>query len=131
MPAQTTRSSISDLLHATLSAHPESAISDLALHEEVSQTLVGNVDPERLESYRFAQGILPVFDLIRALFSQSPLDTCLKLMLLHELSRAGGRSTARSGVLVSPLPARQDDWDRQRLRTIAPLNGFYGVISTV
>ena len=68
-------------------------MADALLHEEVSQALVGDVDPERLEAYRFATGILPVFGLIRSLFSQNELDTCLKLMLLHELSRAGGRST--------------------------------------
>ena len=78
--------------HATIRVS-ESTISEPTLHQEVAQALVGDVDPERLESFRFAQGILPVFDLIRALFSQNLLDTCLKLMLLHELSRAGGRST--------------------------------------
>ncbi len=66
---------------------------DASLRDTLSQALVGDVDPERLEAFRFAAGILPVFELIRALFSQNELDTCLKLMVLHELSRAGGRST--------------------------------------
>lgn len=85
-------------------------MSDLSLHQEVSQALVGDVDPEQLEAYRFASGILPVFALIRSLFSQNELDTCLKLMLLHELSRAGGRSTIeRIRVLVGFLdPDRVD-----------------------
>lgn len=61
------------------------------LHDDIAQALVGDVDPDRLEGYRFAVGILPVFKLIRALFSQNELDTCLKLMLLHELSSGGGR----------------------------------------
>lgn len=38
-------------------------------------------------------GILPAFRLVRSLFSQNELDTCLKLILLHEVLRAGGRST--------------------------------------
>ncbi|MFO0750336.1 MAG: hypothetical protein U1F43_32400 [Myxococcota bacterium] len=63
------------------------------LEDEVSQALVGDVDPAGLDAFRFARAILPVFPLVRALFSQNELDTCLKLMLLHELSRAGGRSS--------------------------------------
>lgn len=63
------------------------------LIDDIGQALVGDVDPVRLEGFSFAQQILPAFRLIRALFSQSELDTCLKLMLLFELTRAGGRST--------------------------------------
>lgn len=61
------------------------------LAEEIGEALVGDVDPERLEGFRFAQRILPVFRLVRALFSQNEVDTCLKLMLLHELTRIAGR----------------------------------------
>jgi hypothetical protein len=61
--------------------------------EEVAMALVGDVDPARLESFGFAGQILPVFRLVRALFSQNEVDTCLKLMLLHELTRTGGRWT--------------------------------------
>ncbi len=84
--------------------------SEVPLHQEVAQALVGDVDPERLEGFRFATGILPVFDLVRSLFSQNQLDTCLKLMVLHELSRAGGRSTIeRVRSMVSFLdPGRVD-----------------------
>ncbi|MFU8806523.1 MAG: hypothetical protein ACNA8W_22120, partial [Bradymonadaceae bacterium] len=61
------------------------------LHDDVSGALVSDVDPEKLEGFGFARGILPVFGLVRSLFSQNELDTCLKLMLLYELSRASGR----------------------------------------
>lgn len=64
---------------------------ETSLSEEVSSALLSDVDPSRLDSFRFAAGILPVFKLIRALFSQNELDTCLKLMVLHELSRSSGR----------------------------------------
>lgn len=60
---------------------------------DISEALVGDVAPAQLDGYRFAQSILPAFGLIKALFSQNRLDTCLKLMVLHELSRAGGRRT--------------------------------------
>jgi hypothetical protein len=61
------------------------------LAADIGEALVGDVDPERLEGFRFAQRILPVFCLVRALFSQNEVDTCLKLMLLHELTRTAGR----------------------------------------
>lgn len=63
------------------------------LPEALPDALVGDVDPERLEAYGFATRILPVFQLVRTLFSTSRLDTCLKLMVLHELTRMGGRSS--------------------------------------
>src|SRR5437868_6490498 len=63
------------------------------LADEVGQALVGDVDPERLESFQFARPMLSAFRLIRSLFSQSELDTCLKLMVLFELARTGGRFT--------------------------------------
>ncbi|MCP4676652.1 MAG: hypothetical protein GY854_14300 [Deltaproteobacteria bacterium] len=63
------------------------------LAEEVAQALVGDVDPENVEAFNFASGILPAFRLIRALFSMNELDSCLKLMVLHELSRTSGRFT--------------------------------------
>lgn len=68
-------------------------MDDVELEDEVAQTLVGDVEPGRLDAYRFALGILPIFRLVRSLFSTNELDTCLKLMLLHELSRARGRSS--------------------------------------
>jgi|GEM_PF-2616261 len=75
------------------------------LEDEVAQSLVGGVEPRRIEAYRFALGILPIFRLVRALFSLNELDTCLKLMLLHELSRARGRATIdRIRGLVGFLP---------------------------
>lgn len=80
------------------------------LSDQVAQALAGDVDPERIEGYRFATGILPVFALIRSLFSQSEFDTCLKLMLLFELSRSPGRaSLAQVRSLANYLdPARVD-----------------------
>lgn len=61
------------------------------LRDEVGEALVSDVEPDKLEAYGFARGIMPVFGLVRSLFSQNELDTCLKLMVLYELSRAGGR----------------------------------------
>lgn len=58
---------------------------------DVGEVLVSDVDPDKLEAFGFARGILPVFKLVRSLFSLDELDTCLKLMVLYELSRAGGR----------------------------------------
>lgn len=63
----------------------------LDLADAVAQALVGDVEPERLEGYGFARRLLAVFGLVRSLFSTNELDTCLKLMLLYELARAGGR----------------------------------------
>ena len=61
------------------------------LADDVADALVGDVDPERLGGYGFARKLLPVFPLVRALFSQNELDTCLKLMVLYELTRTRGR----------------------------------------
>ena len=61
------------------------------VEDQVAQALVGATEPDQLDSYRFAAGILPVFDLVKSLFSQNPVDTCLKLMLLFELTRTPGR----------------------------------------
>jgi len=68
-------------------------VDDAELEDEISQALVGDAEPRRLDAYRFALGILPIFRLVRSLFSTNELDTCLKLMLLHELSRARGRAS--------------------------------------
>src|SRR5213593_3776873 len=65
--------------------------TEIQVTDEIGEALVGDVDPERLDGFRFAQRILPVFGLVRALFSQNEVDTCLKLMVLHELTRVGGR----------------------------------------
>lgn len=66
-------------------------LDDSAVADAVTEALVSDVEPERLDSYAFALGILPAFRLVRSLFSQNEADTCLKLMLLYELSRAAGR----------------------------------------
>lgn len=76
----------------------------------VSTELVGDAAPESLDGYRFASGLLPAFSLVRALFSQSELDTVLKAMILFELSRAGGRFTLeRIRSLAAFLPADRVD----------------------
>ena len=62
------------------------------LDELVSDELAAGVPPSNLEAFGFAERILPAFRLVRALFSSSEVDTCLKLMLLYELSRAEGRA---------------------------------------
>ena len=63
------------------------------LVDDLREALSPQAEPEQLDAFHFARGILPAFELVRALFSQSPVDTCSKLMLLFELSPAGGRST--------------------------------------
>lgn len=81
-----------------------------SLAEEVSQALTSDVDPARLDGFEFAQRILPAYRLVRTLFSQSELDTCLKLMLLHELTRVGERcSLERIRTLVRFLHADRVD----------------------
>jgi hypothetical protein len=62
-----------------------------ALAEEIADAMVGDVDPQTIDGFQFAKRILPVFRLVRSLFSQNETDTCLKLMILHELTSAGGR----------------------------------------
>lgn len=71
----------------------EPLTQDPTLREAVSQALVSRVELDDTEAWRFAMGILPAFSLIRSLFSVNEVDTTLKLMLLHELSRAQGRAT--------------------------------------
>lgn len=78
--------------------------------QKVSTELVGDAAPESLDAYRFAAGLLPAFGLVRALFSQSELDTVLKAMILFELSRAGGRFTLeRIRSLAAFLPGERVD----------------------
>lgn len=66
-------------------------VDDSSVADTISEALVSEVEPERLDAYAFALGILPAFRLVRSLFSQNEVDTCLKLMLLYELSRTAGR----------------------------------------
>ncbi len=63
-----------------------------ALVEAVGAEFASDVAPDRVPAFAFASRVLPAFALIRALFSQNAVDTCLKLMLLFELSRLPGRS---------------------------------------
>lgn len=77
---------------------------------DLSDALVAATDVDRIDAFAFARGILPAFGLVRVLFSSSEVDTCCKLMILFELSRASGRSDiARIRSLVSYLePERVD-----------------------
>ncbi len=61
------------------------------LLERVSGALSADIDPEHLESYDFAEGIMPAFPLLHSLFYGSDLDTCFKMMVLFEVSRMTGR----------------------------------------
>lgn len=80
------------------------------LPRQVSDELLGDAAPESLDAFRFARGLVPAFGLVRALFSQSELDTVLKGMILFELSRSGGRHTLeRIRSLASFLPAERVD----------------------
>lgn len=81
-----------------------------SITDAVAEALISDVEPERLDAFTFALGILPAFRLVRSLFSQNEADTCLKLMLLYELSRAAGRhSLERIRRLVGYLdPERVD-----------------------
>jgi hypothetical protein len=63
------------------------------LAEDVAGQLVGDADPMRLEGFRFAHRIVPAYRLLHALFYSNELEAALRLMILHELTRAGGRST--------------------------------------
>ena len=60
---------------------------------DLHAVLGDNVSPERLPDWGRATSVLPIFPLCRSLFSQSPADTALKLVLLLTLSKAEGRFT--------------------------------------
>lgn len=47
--------------------------------------------PRALASWSFARKIVPIYELVRALFGQNKLETGLRLMLLYELTQLRGR----------------------------------------
>lgn len=92
--------------------------SGTELSDRIAEELVGDVEPVRMEGFGFAARILPTFRLIRALFSQNEVDTCLKLMLLFELTRTEGRSSIeRIRVLNRYLDAERVDLLVQSLKS--------------
>lgn len=70
--------------------------------DELLDALASGVLPEQLPDWERAVTALPVFSLCRSLFSTSPADTALKLVLLLSLAKAEGRFT------------------RERVRTLIP-----------
>lgn len=70
--------------------------------DELLDALAGGVLPEQLPDWDRAVTVLPVLPLCRALFTSSPADTALKLVLLLSLAKAEGRFT------------------RERVRTLLP-----------
>lgn len=70
--------------------------------DELLDALASGVLPEQLPDWDRAVTVLPVFQLCRALFSTSPADTALKVVLLLALAKAEGRFT------------------RERVRTLVP-----------
>jgi hypothetical protein len=72
--------------------------------DELLDGLASGVLPEQLPGWDRACTALPIFDLCRALFSKSPADTALKLVLLLTLSKVEGRfSRERIRALVPHL----------------------------
>lgn len=62
---------------------------------------------QQLPGWGFARKILPVFELVRALFSQNRVNTVLKLMLLFELTQVRGRFHRRR--IRSAMPYLDND----------------------
>ena len=60
---------------------------------DLHAVLGDDISPERLPDWDRAVSVLPIFPLCRSLFSQSPADTALKLVVLLTLSKAEGRFT--------------------------------------
>lgn len=85
-----------------LESKPERPMSVELDHDELLDALASGVLPEQLPDWDRAVTVLPVFQLCRALFSTSPADTTLKVVLLLALAKAEGRFT------------------RERVRTLVP-----------
>lgn len=78
--------------------------------DELLDALASGVLPEQLPDWDRATTVLPVFKLCRALFSTSPADTALKLVLLLSLAKAEGRfSRERARTLVPHLDSDKLD----------------------
>ena len=78
--------------------------------DELLDALASGVLPEQLPDWDRATTVLPVFQLCRSLFSTSPADTALKLVLLLSLAKAEGRfSRDRARTLVPHLDSDKTD----------------------
>lgn len=84
---------------------------DETLLDDVSEALAGGASPEALPSWQFARQVVPALRLLRALVSTTnEADSILKLMLLFELARTGGRwPIERIRSTVPYLPAERVD----------------------
>ncbi|MCP4604322.1 MAG: hypothetical protein GY847_28010 [Proteobacteria bacterium] len=118
MSSERSKKICTDRQRVRLVLHPSAiywnmgTVDDLtdSLREQISAALVADVAPERLESYNFSVGILPGFRLLHYLFYGDELDTCLKLMVLFEVSRTSGRfGVERIRSLVSFLDSSRVD----------------------
>ena len=76
--------------------------------DELLEGLAPGVGPERLPEWERAASVLPVFGLVRSLFSTSAVDTVLKLVVLLALAKVEGRfSRDRIRVLVPFVDERK------------------------
>jgi hypothetical protein len=71
-------------------------------HDEVLEGLSPGLLPEHVPDWDRAKSLLPIFGLARSLFSTSPADTALKLVVLLALAKVEGR------------------FSRERVRTLVP-----------
>lgn len=79
-------------------------------HDELMDALASGVLPEQLPDWDRATSVLPIFQLCSRLFSTSPADTALKLVLLLSLAKAEGRfSRERVRTLVPHLDSDKTD----------------------
>ncbi len=78
--------------------------------DELLEALASGILPEQLPDWDRATTVLPVFKLCSSLFSTSPADTALKVVLLLSLAKAEGRfSRERVRTLFPHLDADKTD----------------------
>ena len=75
---------------------------DADIGPDLTEALASGVRPENVDGLDEALAILPIFGLCRSLFSTSPTDSALKLVILFALCDADGR------------------YGRERIRTLVP-----------
>ena len=64
---------------------------DASLREALAEGLRAGCDPETVQGLAEAEQVLPVFGLVRSLFSTSHADSALKLVVLFALAELDGR----------------------------------------